>query len=63
MVIELLGKDLGEILKTRKRFSLKSGLMLLYSLITTLQLIHKKGIVHRDLKPENILIGIEGKED
>lgn len=27
-----------------------------YSLLNTIELIHKKGIIHRDLKPENIFI-------
>ena len=59
MVITLLAKDLVTYMKIYKRFSLKTGLMLLEQGLSILENIHSKNIVHRDIKPENILMGRE----
>jgi serine/threonine protein kinase len=46
-------------MKSLKKFSLKTALILGDTLIDSLEAIHVKGVLHRDLKPENILLGID----
>lgn len=57
LVMELLGLDLAALLKTQKKFSLKTIVMLANQIIPLIEQIHEKNIIHRDIKPENILIG------
>jgi len=61
LVMELLGPDLEDLLEMMetRQMSEKTGLMLGYQMIDSLQDIHAKGIVHRDIKPENFLMGVK----
>ena len=61
LVMQLLGKNLGQILNERNIFSIKTVCILAYQMISILQFIHSKNIVHRDIKPENFLLGLNDK--
>lgn len=59
LVLELLGKDLASYLKSYKRLSLGTILLIAAKVLNILQSIHEMDVIHRDIKPENILTGIE----
>lgn len=59
LVIQLLGKDLAVHMKSLKKFSLKTVLLLANLSVPLLERVHNRGVVHRDLKPENILLSRE----
>lgn len=64
MVMELMGKSLESLFRSCKRkFSLKTVLMLADQMLTRLEAFHDADFVHRDVKPENFMMGYSGEND
>ena len=64
LVMELLGKSLGEIfLLKNKKFSLKTVSTLGIDMIKLIKHIHENQYLHRDIKPDNFMMGREKKKD
>ena len=61
LAMQLLGKDLQELLNEKGPFSVKTTCILGYQMISILEHIHNKNVIHRDIKPENFSIGLEEK--
>lgn len=62
IMMELLeGKDLGDVLKERKKLSVDEVLIIALQLAKALNYAHKAGIVHRDIKPDNIIVLPDGE--
>lgn len=62
MVMDLMGPSLEEEFKyCKKKFSVKTCLMLGDQMITRLEKVHANKIVHRDIKPDNFTLGLGRK--
>lgn len=64
MVIDLEGSSVEDKLKSSGgRFSLKTVLMLIDQMLTSIEFIHRKGYIHRDVKPDNFMFGMKKNEN
>jgi len=63
MVIDFLGQSLEALFNYCKRkFTIKTTLMVGEQMVQRLEFMHGKEFIHRDIKPDNFLIG-RGKRE
>lgn len=63
LIMDLLGPSIEDLFNFQKRkFTLKTTLMLGDQMLSRIEYIHSKGYLHRDLKPDNFLMGVGKKK-
>lgn len=59
LVMDLLGKSLEDIHNSRNSLSLKTVLMIIDQMLTSIEFFHEMGYLHRDIKPDNFVFGLK----
>ncbi|KAI8340040.1 kinase-like domain-containing protein [Chlamydoabsidia padenii] len=58
LAMDLLGPSLEDLFNyCKRRFTLKTVLLLAEQMLARVEYVHTKGFIHRDLKPDNFLMG------
>jgi serine/threonine protein kinase len=56
MIMERLSSSLDDIFEEKKkRFDIKTIILIAYQMFKSLEVLHRSGYTHRDIKPENIM--------
>lgn len=58
LIMQLMGPSLEDLMERRRRFSLKTTLMLGIQMVSRVEFMHSCGFLHRDLKPDNFVLGL-----
>jgi len=62
LVMELMGSSLEKLFQSyKKKFSLKTILMLVDQMVKAIEQFHMHHYIHRDIKPDNFVIGLGAK--